>query len=76
MRKLAAMPRSDTSRRWFGFWRSADPRSRQDPADLGTAFGLDLSLSRLAEDLQARPAPAAREQNWMQRVLARRRPAF
>jgi type II secretory pathway component PulK len=76
MRKLAAMPKSDTSRRWFGFWRSANSRSQDDPADHGTAFGLDLSLSRLAEDLQAEPAPMQREQSWMQRVLARRRPAF
>jgi hypothetical protein len=75
MRKHA-MPKSDKSRRWFGFWRSADRRAQDDPADFGTAFGLDLSLSRLAEDAPAEPAPMGVEQGWMQRLLARRRPAF
>jgi len=75
MRKPAVMPKSDTSRRWFGFRRSAERRSQDDPADLGTAFGLDLSLSGLAEDAPAEPAPMDGEQGWMRRVLARRRPA-
>lgn len=76
MRKPTAMPKSDTSRRWFGFWRGAGRSAQDDPADLGTAFGLDLSLSGLAVDTAARPAPMDGDQGWMQRVLARRRPAF
>ena len=44
------MPKSDTPRRWFGLWPAAARRPQDDPADLGTAFGLDLSLDELADD--------------------------
>jgi hypothetical protein len=69
------MDKSDASRRWFGLWRAAEPSSQDDPADLGTAFGLDMSLSELAEDAPAAPAPMDGQGGWLQRVAARRRPA-
>ena len=59
--------------RWFTGWRSAE-RVPQDPADLGTAFGLDMSLD---PDWAASPAaaPVARPPGWVQRLTARRRQA-
>ena len=58
------MDKSDAPRRWFGLWRTAERATGDDPADLGTAFGLDLSLSELGKT------------GWMQRMALRRRPAF
>ena len=72
------MDKSDAPRRWFGLWRAAEPAPEDDPADLGTAFGLDLSLSELGDEGPP-PAPPARLQvkaGWMQRMTPRRRPAF
>jgi hypothetical protein len=36
--------------RWHHPWRQHNAAAPQDPADLGTAFGLDLSLQREWED--------------------------
>ncbi len=52
--EVATMPKSDTPRRWFGLWPAAARRPQDDPADLGTAFGLDLSLDELADDTRRR----------------------
>lgn len=62
-----------TPTRWFTGWRCA-VRVAQDPADLGTAFGLDMSLD---PDWAASSAatPVARFPGWMQRLTARRRQA-
>ena len=65
------MNKAVTSRRWFAGWRSAERPAQDDPADLGTAFGLDLSLNELSHEP---PAPA-RRQGWMQRLADRRKPA-
>jgi len=40
------MNKSDATPHWFDAWRS-EPVAEPDFADLGTAFGLDLSLSAL-----------------------------
>jgi hypothetical protein len=66
MTSKAAQPQ-----RWFHSWRSTPrPAPDTDPADLGTAFGLDLSLSEPA----ALPAtPAERRPGWVQRLAERRR---
>lgn len=69
------MDKSDAFRRWFGLWRAADPSAQDDPAGLGTAFGLDMSLSELADDAPALPTPMDGQGGWMQRVAARLRPA-
>lgn len=47
------------ARRWFQGWRSAPVPAEQDPADYGTAFGLDLSLPELrSEPRWSRHVPA------------------
>lgn len=76
------MHKSDSPRRWFGLL-PADRRSAQDDwADQGTAFGLDLSLSQApgTDDASAPhptpPAPAQAHDDWMQRLWARRKPAY
>ncbi len=68
------MAKVGTSHRWFAGWRGAARPAPCDPADMGTAFGLELSLF---ESTQApRPEPAAsRRAGWMQRLGARRKPA-
>jgi hypothetical protein len=77
-RKAAAMDKSDAPRRWFGLWRAAERVPEDDPADLGTAFGLDLSLSELGDEgpPPSPPAPLQVKAGWMQRMAPRRRPAF
>ena len=70
------MDRSDAPRRWFGLWRAAERAPEDDPADLGTAFGLDLSLSEMGDELPAAPAAKANKSGWMQRMALRRRPAY
>jgi len=70
------MDRSDAPRRWFGLWRAAERAPEDDPADLGTAFGLDLSLSELGDELPPPPPPMQGKAGWMQRLTLRRRPAF
>jgi hypothetical protein len=60
------------SARWYSLWRS--PAARQDDwADLGTAFGLDLSMG---PDAPATPAPTEakpRSTGWVRRLTTRRR---
>lgn len=68
------MPSNATRpQRWFPSWRSTSrPAPDTDPADLGTAFGLDLSLS------EAAAAPATRGKSrpgWVQRLASRGRSA-
>ncbi len=62
-----------SSHRWFSPWRSGPrPVPDADPADLGTAFGLDLSMSEQA------PLPASaseRRPGWVRRLTSRRRAA-
>jgi hypothetical protein len=55
--------------RWFAGWRQARRPVDVDPADLGTAFGLDLSLHELHPE---NPAPAARKSGWLRRLGWRR----
>lgn len=69
------MDKSDAPRRWFGLWRAAERSPKDDPADMGTAFGLDLSLSELDDE----PPPSSAlegKASWMQRMTLKRRPAF
>lgn len=71
------MDKSDAPRRWFGLWRAAERTLEDDPADLGTAFGLDLSLGELGDDELPAPPPSMQgKAGWMQRMTLRRRPAF
>jgi len=60
-----------SSHRWFNNWRSGSrPSPDTDPADLGTAFGLELSMS---EPLPLPVAISERRPGWMQRLTSRRR---
>ena len=71
------MHKSDTSRRWFGLRRAARRPAQDDPADLGTAYGLDLSLSEMPDEEPPRATkPTAGHEGWMQRLWTRRKPAF
>ncbi len=64
------MNKAAPAHRWFACWRATQRQVQDDPADLGTAFGLDMSLNELIHE-PARPAPSERRAGWMQR-LARR----
>ncbi|HLL11768.1 MAG TPA: hypothetical protein VK570_11960 [Rubrivivax sp.] len=61
-----------TPTRWFSGWRIAARAPQSDPADLGTAFGLDMSLDPDWGEPQAPAAPAARPRGWVRRLTARR----
>jgi hypothetical protein len=64
--------KAGSSQRWFAPWRAARrPLPDDDPADQGTAFGLDMSM------LEAAPAPVPAPQSrpgWAQRLALRWRP--
>lgn len=52
---------------WFKVWRAPAVAVQDDPADMGTAFGLELSM------LQAEPAapaslPVERRSGWSRRA--------
>ena len=67
-------PKAIPPQRWFSIWRSANrPAPDTDPADLGTAFGLEMSM---LETTAVAAAPAAgRRPAWVRRLTSRRRPA-
>lgn len=61
--------------RWYAPWRAA-AAPQDDPADLGTAFGLDLSMAPPAGTASPTAAgTAARSSGWVRRWVARRRNA-
>lgn len=64
------MNKPASPRRWFQGWRPAPRPAEDDPADYGTAFGLDLSLP--AESPVA-VTPAAKRPGWVQRMAERRK---
>jgi hypothetical protein len=67
------MNKAAPSHRWFSGWRATERPAQDDPADLGTAFGLDLSLNELVHEPP--PAPAPRCAGWVQWLAGRRKPA-
>jgi len=62
-------------RRWFQNWRASPPPAVHDPADFGTAFGLDLSLNELVPRPDAPATPPRHTSGWVSRLAARRKPA-
>jgi hypothetical protein len=66
------MNNADPSPRWYAPWRRVEqPEATTDPADFGTAFGLDLSM---APADAPRPADdSAPEPGWIQRLSGRQR---
>ena len=68
------MPHPAPTARWYTPWRNRTVK-RDDPADYGTAFGLDMSLEPLSElEGAAQTAPAARR-SWVPRWATRMRAA-
>ena len=65
------MTKAATSTRWFSAWRPAVRVVQDDPADLGTAFGLDMSMVDDAP-VPPTPAPGRQAQGWAQRLGWRR----
>jgi hypothetical protein len=61
--------------RWFSVWRPSQPSVEHDAADLGTAFGLDMSLGDAASQAQPQAPQPVRKSGWMQRLAAGRKPA-
>ena len=60
--------------RWFSGWRLAvRPAQVPDPADQGTAFGLEMSMAQAPPE----PVPVGeRRPGWVRRLADRRRRAF
>jgi hypothetical protein len=68
------MSKAATPQRWFSGWRAPAAPPDSDPADFGTAFGLDLSLNETPAE-PARAPKAAPRPGWMRRLAARTKPA-
>ena len=66
------MNKSAHGPRWYTPWRQLETRAADDPADVGTAFGLELTLAAEAMSGKAAASPARRP-GWMQRLAAKRR---
>ena len=60
--------------RWFTGWRTREAPVVDDPADMGTAFGLDLSLNELPHEAGAVAAGDGPSPGWMQRLTGRHKP--
>jgi hypothetical protein len=67
------MSKAATPQRWFSGWRAPAAAPDSDPADYGTAFGLDLSLHGQPAEPPRTPKAAPRR-GWMQRLAARGKP--
>jgi hypothetical protein len=65
-----AMATSSSPHSWVTPWRRRAPTSSSDWADLGTAFGLDLSMAAEAPagDASASPSSALPQRRWWQRL--------
>jgi hypothetical protein len=66
------MSKDVTPQRWFSNWRFAARPPRDDPADYGTAFGLDLSMEECPDAAPAAP-PGDRRAGWVRRLADRRK---
>ncbi len=65
---MSSSTKATPPQRWFQAWRStARPAPVDDPADVGTAFGLDLSMA------DTPPEPLTRRPGWVRRLSLRRR---
>ena len=68
------MPKTAAPHRWFQGWRASEAEPQTDAADLGTAFGLDLSLSDPAPPAPPSAPASQRQPGWVRRLAARRKP--
>ena len=69
------MNKAVTPHRWFHGWRASQPGVEVDAADLGTAFGLDLSLNEIAHEAQRASTPPSRRLSWLRHLTAKRPPS-
>jgi hypothetical protein len=60
--------------RWFRPWRTTPVSRLEDPAEMGTAFGLDLSLNA-SQPEQPATTTTQRPANWVSRWAQRRKAA-
>ena len=67
------MSKAAPSQRWFAGWRAERQPQQVDAADLGTAWGLDMSMVEDPHEPAAAPAP--RRRGWAQRLWLQRKPA-
>jgi hypothetical protein len=67
------MSKAAPSPRWFAGWRAERQPQQQDAADLGTAWGLDMSMVESTNEPVAPPVP--RRRGWAQRLGLQRKPA-
>lgn len=69
------MNKLEHPRRWFTGWRASPGPAEDDPANYGTAFGLDMSLLQPhalpMASVAAKPSPG-----WIRRLSMRRKPAI
>lgn len=57
--------------RWFSGWRTRETPVVEDPADMGTAFGLDMSFGEVAPEPIAAAPSAEQPPGWVQRLTGR-----
>ena len=60
--------------RLFGFGRASKAPASQDPADLGTAFGMEVSLDQPPEEPAANDNTPGAQGGWIRRLARRREP--
>ena len=68
------MSNEATPARWFSGWRVREAPVFDDPADMGTAFGLDLSLTEIHHEPAATAVPPGRQPGWVRRLTRRPKP--
>jgi hypothetical protein len=67
------MGMAENTSRWFAPWRERAPVQQDDPADMGTAFGLEMSLTPFSAEA-ATPTSGTAKAGWLQRLAERRKP--
>ena len=60
--------------RRFGFGRAGKAPAPQDPADLGTAFGMEMTLDQPPEEPAATASSPGAQGGWIRRLARRREP--
>ncbi len=70
------MNKGNSSQRWFTPWRASKGRVDDDPADMGTAFGLDASLNMVVPEPAPAQATVRPRKTWMSKLQLRRKPAI
>jgi hypothetical protein len=69
------MKKADTPARWYHAWQPQRTEVDDDAADMGTAFGLDMSIPDDVAETTPVAATARREPGFMARWNNRRKTA-